>query len=74
MSTTEYAEVAASEVPQSIVWITPDRGRGQIVETSYSTGRPAGLGGNYDADHGDRWMRVTDHSDGSTSYYRLARA
>jgi hypothetical protein len=25
---------------------------------------------NYDADHGDRWRRSIDHSDGSTIYER----
>lgn len=68
---TRYTEAPASEVPDSIIFTTPVRNQGQIVEVSYSTGTPAGLARNYDADEGDPWMQETDHSTGSTRFYRL---
>jgi hypothetical protein len=72
MSTpTEYAEVPVSTVPQSIVWITPQRNQGRVVEVSYSRGIPACTAANMDAGEGDPWKRVTD-SDMSVTYYRRA--
>jgi hypothetical protein len=72
-STVTYAEVPAAEVPDGIVWVVPRRNMGQAVETAYSDGRPGGRGFNYDADHGDPWMRVTDASEPAGSqvtYYK----
>lgn len=58
------------QAPDNLIWITPRQHQGQIVEVEYSTGRPAGRGGNYDAAHGDLWRRTTDHSTGEVTYAR----
>ncbi len=68
---TTYKPVPSA--PSNLIWITPRRHQGQIVEVSYATGVPAGRGVNYDADSGDPWKRVEDHSTGQVSYYRLAK-
>jgi hypothetical protein len=73
MKTPTYKPVPASAVPANLVWITPRRNQGQIVEVSYSTGVPSGRETNYEADEGDPWQRTIDHADRSTTYARLAR-
>jgi hypothetical protein len=65
-----YRAVPASEVPDSIVFTTPARNTGQIVEVSYSRGIPAGRARDMEAGDGDPWMRVTDRSDRSVTFYR----
>jgi hypothetical protein len=67
---TEYTEVPASTVPQSIVWVTPERNQGRFVEVSYSRGIPADVDANMDAGEGDPWKRVTDRSDMTVTCYR----
>jgi hypothetical protein len=66
-----YDPIGASMLPAGgkIIWVTPRRCQGQIVEVSYSRGIPAGKGINYEADAGDPYMRVIDHSDGHVAYY-----
>jgi hypothetical protein len=71
MSDTTYVRIHSSDAPSGVYWITPERNRGQIVEVSYSTGRAQG---NPEADHGDRYMRETDHATGMTTYYRAAES
>jgi hypothetical protein len=73
MSTT-YEQIPESAVPATLVWTAETASRNSIVRTEYSTGRPAGQGGNYEACDGDPYMRVTDDSDGSVTYYKAARA
>lgn len=68
----QYTAIPASEVPGDLVWIIPRRNQGQIVEVAYSNGVPDGRSVNYDADEGARYKRVTDRSDRSVIYYRLA--
>lgn len=56
------------EVPQEVRFDTPRRNQGQIVEVSFGTF------GRAEADDGDPYMKITDHSDGSVSCYkRLTR-
>jgi hypothetical protein len=74
MSTTAgitYDPIDASMLPAGgkIIWVTPRRCQGQIVEVSYSRGIPAGKSINYEADLGDKYKRVIDHSDGEVIYY-----
>jgi hypothetical protein len=68
-----YVPVLKSEVPQGIVWDTPLRCQGQIVERQYSTGVPVGQAVNYSADEGDAYLRYIDHSvpggEDSDTYY-----
>ncbi len=73
MSTTTYDAVPASEVPQGIIWTVPAVSQGQIVEVAYSRGIPAGKRVNYEAGHGDPYMREADASDGTVAYYRRSR-
>ena len=65
-----YVEIPAARVPADLIWVTPRRYQGQIVEVSYSTGVPSGRDVNYDAAHGDPYRRVVDHGDSSVWYYR----
>ena len=69
----DYDQIPAGQVPGGIVWVTPARSQGQTVETSYSRGIPGARLVNYDAADGDAYRRVTDHSGGTVTYYRLAR-
>jgi hypothetical protein len=66
-----YDPIGASMLPAGgkIIWVTPRRCQGQIVEVSYSLGIPAGKNINYEADLGDPYMRVIDNSDGHVAYY-----
>ncbi len=71
LTATQYEDIAEADVPAGLIWITPARHQGQAVEIQYSTGVPRGQGGNYDADHGDPYKRVTDRGDGGgVTYYR----
>jgi hypothetical protein len=66
-----YDVIPKGDVPANLVWVTPARNAGQIVEVSYANGVPRSSGeAVYDADEGDLWQRVTDRSDNSVAYYR----
>jgi hypothetical protein len=56
--------ITAAELPLRLRFDTPRRNQGQIVEVSYGTF------GRAEADSCDPYMLVTDHSDGTTSFYR----
>jgi hypothetical protein len=70
LSKRTYQPVPGADVPQDIIWTTPRRNQGQTVEVSYSLGIPAGKTAGMEAGHGDPWMRETDHSDGTVTYFR----
>lgn len=61
----EYKPCAESDVPGNVRFDTPRRWQGQLVERAY--------GGWSRAEHdvGDPWKRVTDHTTGAVSYFRL---
>lgn len=74
MDTTEYRRVTERDVPTNLIWVTPRRNQGQIVEVSFSNGIPAGRRVNYEADDGDPWMRSVDRSDNTVRFYRATTA
>lgn len=67
----DYRTVPAADVPGNIIWHTPGRNQGQIVEVSYSRGIPAGKAADMEADEGAPWKRVKDTSVPETIYYKL---
>lgn len=66
MSKYSYTPCRESDIPDGIRFDVARHNQGQIVEVAY--------GGHGRAEHcvGDAYKRVTDKSDGSVSYYRLA--
>lgn len=64
----KYIEIPAAQVPEDIRWDVPARNQGQIVEVAYGDHRRYGS----EANHGAPYKRVTDHSEGSVTYYRYA--
>lgn len=62
-----YKPISLAELPDGLIFHTPRQNQGQIVEVSYSSGRP---GDRSEAGPGDTYKRVVDHSDGTTDYYR----
>ncbi len=69
MQITEPTEYVPCEEPPGVIWVTPRRNQGQIVEISYSIGIPAGRDLNYAADDGARYKRVEDRADGAIRHY-----
>lgn len=69
MESTDYVRIAEQELPRSLVWVTPGRHAGQVVEISYSRGIPAGSGSNMEADEGDPYKREIDSATGQTWYW-----
>lgn len=65
----KYIPTSADKIPAHVRWDVPAHNQGQIVETAYADGRP----GRDEACNGSKYRRVTDRSDRSVTYYRLAR-
>lgn len=61
-----YVEILKSEVPDGVRFHVPARYQGQTVERAYGTAHLT-----READEGDLWFRIHDHSDRSTRYFRL---
>lgn len=65
MARHEYEPCALDDIPDDVRFDVPERYQGQIVEVAY---------GGYDRagnDLGDPYMRRTDRSDNTVTYYRL---
>mgnify|MGYP001578250302 CR=1 FL=1 len=65
---TKYQQVQKHEVPNAVRFDVPLRNQGQIIEIAY------GGFGRAEHDDGDPYKRVHDRSDGTITYYRLAKA
>lgn len=65
-----YALIDRSELPANLRWDVPRRNQGQTVEVAYAHQTPKTRS---EADDGDHYKRVTDHSDRSVTYYRLTQ-
>lgn len=68
MAKVVYEEINPSLLPEGVRFDVPMRNQGQIVEIAY--------GGFSRAEHGegDPYMRVTNRSDNTISYYKLGGA
>ncbi len=66
-----YVPCDESDVPKNVCFDVPGANQGQTVEVAYGCyGTPGRARG--EADIGDPFKRVTDRSDGSVRYYKLA--
>lgn len=62
-----YIRCTLNEIPDGVRFDVTMRNQGQIVEIAY------GGFGRAEHDAGDPYKRVTDHSDGSVTYFRLVK-
>ena len=64
MSTTKYVKITADKIPDGVRFDVPQRNGGQIIEVAY------GGFGRAEHDEGDKFMRIHDRSDMSTTLIR----
>lgn len=70
MTTPRYVQCNESDIPEWARFDVPGPNQGQTVEVAYASDNRRYRG---EADVGDAYKRVTDRSDGTVRYYRIAR-